>query len=406
MKKIINCRSCNNSELNFLFSLGKIPYSGTFVKKNEKLDYGVLSLIMCKNCKLVQLDRNFNPKKMYGNNYGYRTALNPSMVDHMRNKANTLKKYLFEEKKVVLDIGSNDGTFLSFFNPSKFKLFGNDPTIKKFRKFYKNKIILIDDFFSSKKFLNKSKSKADLITTNAMLYDLEKPIAFVKDIYNCLSDDGVWHTEQSYLPLMLDRNSYDTICHEHIEYYSLRSLKYLLDEVGFKIIEINFNTINGGSFVLTMAKKKSLLYKENIKKIHSILNQEKKKKIYSIATYKRFYSKIVKESKKLKEYLLELKRKNKLVMGYGASTKGNIILNFSKINKDLISNIAEVNQLKFGKITPGTNIDIISEVKARNIGPDYFLVLPWHFKNFIIKKEKKLNKNIKLIFPLPNLKVV
>ena len=239
-----------------------------------------------------------------------------------------------------------------------------------------------------------------------MLYDLEKPIAFVKDIYNCLSDDGVWHTEQSYLPLMLDRNSYDTICHEHIEYYSLRSLKYLLDEVGFKIIEINFNTINGGSFVLTMAKKKSLLYKENIKKIHSILNQEKKKKIYSIATYKRFYSKIVKESKKLKEYLLELKRKNKLVMGYGASTKGNIILNFSKINKDLISNIAEVNQLKFGKITPGTNIDIISEVKARNIGPDYFLVLPWHFKNFIIKKEKKLNKNIKLIFPLPNLKVV
>lgn len=406
MSKIINCRSCNCSELNFLFSLGKIPFSGIFIQRNQKLDYGCLSLVMCKNCKLVQLDRNFDSKKMYGNNYGYRTGLNPSMVDHMRIKANRLKKYLFEDKKVVLDIGSNDGTFLGFFNSSKFKLFGNDPTIKIFKKFYKKKIITIDDFFSSKKFLKKSKKKADLITTNAMLYDLKNPKEFINNIYNCLSNDGVWHTEQSYLQFMLDKNSYDTICHEHIEYYSLKSLKYLFDEVGFKIIEINFNTINGGSIVLTMSKKKSLLYKEKTKKIHSILDKEKKKKIYSIATYKKFYAKIIKEAEKLKEYLLELKRKNKLVMGYGASTKGNIILNFSKINKDLISNIAEVNQLKFGKITPGTNIDIISEVKARSIGPDYFLVLPWHFKDFIIKKEKKLNKNIKLIFPLPNLKVV
>jgi len=410
VSKIIKCRSCNHSKLIFLFSLGRIPFSGIFPKKKQKIDYGNLSLVLCKKCKLVQLDRNFNPKKMYGLNYGYRTGLNSDMVAHMRNKANQLKKYLDKKRGIILDIGSNDGTFLSFFNSIRFKLIGIDPTIKKFRKFYKKNIITISDFFTNKKFLQKSKKKADLITSHSMLYDLQNPKEFVKNIYDSLGEHGIWHTEQSYLKSMIEKNSYDTICHEHLEYYSLKSLKYLFDEVGFKIIEIDFNNVNGGSVAITLAKKKSNVYKEKKQKILKILNIEKKYRLYNLSTYKNFYRTIKKHSKELQVFLSKLKDNNKLVLGYGASTKGNIILNFSKINSNLIPYIAEVNSFKFNKFAPGSNIKIISENDARKLKPDYFLVLPWHFKDFITKKEKNIYKNNskkpKLIFPLPKLKIV
>jgi hypothetical protein len=410
MQKIVKCRSCDSNKLINLFSLGKIPYSGIFPKKNQKVEYGNLSLVLCKKCKLVQLDRNFNPKKMYGHNYGYRTGLNSDMVRHMGNKANRLKKYLKHKSAVILDIGSNDGTFLGFFDSHKYKLIGIDPTIKKFKKFYKKKIITISDFFTDKIFLHKCKKKADLITSHSMLYDLQRPKEFIKNIYDSLNEHGVWHTEQSYLKSMIKRKSYDTICHEHLEYYSLKSLKYLFDEVGFKIIEIDFNNINGGSVAITLAKKKSTIYKEKTKKILKILKEERKEKLYDIKTYQKFYHLIRKQSKELFDFLSKLKNNNKLVLGYGASTKGNIILNFSKINSNLIPYIAEVNSFKFNKFAPGKNIKIISEAKARKIQPDYFLVLPWHFKNFIIEKEKNIykdkSKKPKLIFPLPKLNIV
>jgi hypothetical protein len=248
-----------------------------------------------------------------------------------------------------------------------------------------------------------------------MLYDLMKPKEFINDIYNSLSENGIWHTEQSYLKFMIEKKSYDTICHEHLEYYSLKSLKFLFDAVGFKIIEIEFNNVNGGSFAITLAKKNNNLYKEATLKILKILNSEKKFELNNIKTYKKFYFEIKEEANKLKLFLKKLKKNKKLVLGYGASTKGNIILNYSKIDSNLISFVAEVNSFKFDKYTPGTKIKIISEDKARKLKPDFFLVLPWHFKNFIIKKESNIYKNNvyknylikpRLIFPLPRLKVV
>jgi hypothetical protein len=385
-----------------------MPYSGVFPKINDRLNYGELSLVICSNCKLVQLDKNFNSKKMYGYNYGYRTGLNPSMVNHMKVKANALKKYLPKNNRTILDIGSNDGTFLSFFCDGKSQLIGFDPTIKKFKKFYNKEIITISDFFNSKKFLSKSKKPADLITTNAMLYDLPKPKDFLMNIYNSLSKNGIWHTEQSYLKSMIEKNSYDTICHEHIEYYSLKSLKYLLDEIGFKIIEIEFNDVNGGSFALTLKKKDCDLYKEKKEEIFKLLNSEEQFQLHKVKTYQKFYLKIKKESHKLKSFLEKQKNKNKLVLGYGASTKGNVILSFSEINSNLMPFVAEVNSFKFNKYVPGTKIKIISEIKARKLKPDYFLVMPWHFRDFILKKEKKFIKknSTRFVFPLPKLTIV
>jgi hypothetical protein len=266
----------------------------------------------------------------------------------------------------------------------------------------------LNSFFSYKSFINKSNKKADLITTISMLYDLPDPKEFIQDIYDSLSENGVWHTEQSYLKYMLERNSYDTICHEHIEYYSLQSLKYLFDSVGFKIIEIDFNDTNGGSIALTLAKVSSNKFKEQKEKVRKIINNEKNIELNSPKTFNKFFIRVKKESQKLVNLLRRIKNENKIVLGYGASTKGNTILNFCKINSELLKNIGEVNPFKFSKLTPGSKIEIIPETKARNMKPAYFLVFPWHFKNFILRKEKKnMKKNsIRFIFPLPKLTIV
>ena len=408
MMKITKCRSCKSKKLEQTFNLGKQSLTGIFPKnKTQFVTKGYLSLVICKKCSLLQLGHSFNTSEMYGDNYGYMSSLNQSMFEHLRNKIPKLKSLInLHSNDVIIDIGSNDGTFLSFFD-KKFKLIGIDPTIKKFHKFYRKDIIKIPEFFSKDtldKALNQKKAK--LITTISMFYDLPDPIKFVEDIYNCLDKDGIWHLEQSYMPAMIRNISYDTICHEHLEYYSLKSIKFILDTVGFKIIDLEFNDINGGSFALTVAKKNST-HKENNKTVQWLLEKEEILNYNNINKHKNFYQECLKQKLLLVNLLKNLKDMKKKVLGYGASTKGNVILQFCNINEKLIPYIGEVNRYKFNRYTPGSNIKIISETKLKQMKPDYLLVLPWHFKDFIIKKEKKfLNNGGKLIFPLPDIEII
>ena len=408
MSKIKKCRSCNSNKLQKLFSLGNQSFTGIFPKnKNQKVPRGKLILVICNRCKLVQLSENFNLKKMYGNNYGYRTGLNLSMVNHIKDKINFLKKkFRIVKDDIVIDIGANDGTLLSFLDSKKNKLIAVDPTIKKFNKFYKKNIIKVPNFFSFRdveKYLKNKKVK--LITSIAMFYDLPDPVFFAKQIYKTLADEGVWHFEQSYSGYMLKNLSYDTICHEHLEYYSLYSIKKILDSANLKIIDICFNNINGGSFALTVAKKNSK-YLEN-KNIYKILRDEKNKKINSAYIYKQFYKKINREKDKMINFFKKTKLQHKTVIGYGASTKGNVLLQYCNIKTKNIKYICDVNKDKDGRYTPGTKIKIISEEKAKQLNPDYFFVLPWHFRNFILDKEKKsIKSGTKFIFPLPKFQVI
>jgi hypothetical protein len=408
MTKINNCRICKSKKIKSLFSLGIQSYTGIFPKKNSYVPKGKLTLIICENCKLVQLDKNFDEKRMYGKNYGYRTSLNKSMQKHIEFKKNYLGKIIkLKKEDTIIDIGSNDGTFLNCYNSDKFKLIGVDPSLSKFKKFYKKNIIKISNFFLQENIesylINK---KAKLITTFAMFYDLQDPVKFTNDIYNCLDENGIWHFEQSYIVDMLKKNSYDTICHEHLEYYSITSIYYLMNITNFKIIDIRRNNINGGSIAITVAKKNSN-YKECKKKIISYLTKEKKEGFNSHLIYKKFYQKILKHKRDLKNLLTKLKGSNKKVIGYGASTKGNVILQFCKINSSLLNCIYDINKDKNNKYTPGSKIKILDKKNIDKINFDFFLVLPWHFKDFILKKERNyISKNIKFIFPLPKLQIL
>ena len=387
-----------------LYSLGKQTLTGIFPpSKKSKITKGDLSMVMCNKCRLMQLKHNFDANEMYGENYGYMSSLNKSMISHLKLKALNLKnKYKIKPKHYVLDIGSNDGTFLSFFN-NKFNLFGCDPTIKKFSKYYRKDINQIPNFFSSKLFNN---TKFNLITSISMFYDLPDPLKFAKEIKSILSKNGIWHIELSYMPMMIKNRSYDTICHEHLEYYSLRSLKYLLDKANLKIINLSFNQINGGSIELDVSKKDSK-FVECKHLIKWILDSEKLNKYNEVIKHKQFFQESKNHKILLKKLLIILRKQNKKISGYGASTKGNVLLQYCKIDYKILNYIAEVNKYKFNKYTPGTNIKIISEKKVKQKKPDYMLVLPWHFKDHIIKREHKyLQNGGKLIFPLPDIEII
>jgi hypothetical protein len=402
--KIKNCRSCKSTKLTKVYSLGKQTLTGIFPpKKNLKITKGELSMLFCKKCKLLQLEHNFDSNEMYGENYGYMSSLNKSMESHLKLKAiSLLKKYNLKTNDCILDIGSNDGTFLSFFS-KKLKLFGCDPTIKKFSHLYRKDINKLPYFFSSKYFKEK---KFKLITSIAMFYDLPDPLDFAQQIHSVLDRSGIWHMELSYMPMMIKNRSYDTICHEHLEYYSLKSLKYLLNAADLKIINLSFNQINGGSIELDIAHKKSK-FKECKHLINWVLESERVNKYNEIEKQKLFFKECENHKYLLKKLLNTLKKQNKKILGYGASTKGNVLLQYCKIDSKIIDYVAEVNSFKFNKFTPGTNIKIISEKEAKQKKPDYFLVLPWHFKDHIIKREKEyLKKGGKLIFPLPDIEIV
>jgi hypothetical protein len=406
--KISNCRSCHSNSLKYVSSLGNQYLTGIFPNSiNQKVPKGDLGMVICNKCSLLQLQDSFDADVMYGDNYGYLSSLNLHMVKHLKSKSDKLKKISQLEKgDIVIDIGSNDGTSLQNYSKD-FVLIGVDPTIKKLKKFYRKDIITISDFFN-KDLVNGylSKKKAKIITTISMFYDLPSPITFAKDIWDCLDEQGVWHLEQSYMPMMIKNTSYDTICHEHLEYYSLKSIKYIFDIVGFKITDLEFNDINGGSFAITVSKKNSK-YKENSRIIEWLLKKEDMYKYNSFSTHKEFFKNAEKHKKLFKELLLNLKDMKKKIIGYGASTKGNVILQYCGITSNILDVIVDVNKDKHNKFTPGSQIKIVGENYIKDLKPDYMVVLPWHFKNFILNKEKSfLNNGGKLIFPLPDIEIV
>jgi hypothetical protein len=284
---------------------------------------------------------------------------------------------------------------------------GIDPTGKKFQNYYPSEIKLVADFFSKDAYESITSKKAKIITSIAMFYDLENPINFAKDIEAVLADDGVWHFEQSYMPSMLRLNSYDTICHEHIEYYSLSVVKYILEEAGLKVVDVIMNNINGGSFAVTATKKSCKTIKPNLPVINWLLEQEDKMGLSTPRPYRDFEERVFRHRDDLSRLVKTLVGDGKKVLGYGASTKGNVVLQFCGLTTSEIPAIAEVNPEKFGKVTPGTHIPIISEMEAKAQNPDYFLVLPWHFKDGILRREKEyLANGGKFIFPFPEIEIV
>jgi len=392
-----------------VLNLGMQALTGVFPpSSSHPVGEGPLELVWAPASGLLQLRHSFQPSEMYGENYGYRSGLNQSMVDHLTHKVRQLERLASPEAgDTVLDIGSNDGTLLKAYGVNGLERVGIDPTGAKFAQYYPPGVKLVPDFFSGQSFRSVTNKPAKIVTSIAMFYDLEQPIEFAREVASVLADDGIWHFEQSYMPSMLRLNSYDTICHEHLEYYSLRAVEKILSAAGLRIVDVAMNNVNGGSFAVTAAKPGNRSLRPNQAVIDWMLGQEDRMGLGTPKPFRDFEERVFRHRDDLTRLIRSLTSDGKKVLGYGASTKGNVVLQFCGLGPDDISAIAEVNPDKFGHVTPGSHIPIVSEQEAKAMAPDYFLVLPWHFKDGILRREKDyLAAGGKFIFPFPEIEIV
>lgn len=383
--------------------------TGTFPgRSGEQTPSGPLELVWSAQGKLLQLGHSFEPSLLYGENYGYRSGLNASMVVHLQKKVAEMERWVgLAPGDWVLDIGSNDATALKSYSVPGLHRVGIDPTGKKFQSHYPPDIRLVPELFSAEAYRKASGGQsARLVTSIAMFYDLEDPVGFARQIREILAADGIWHLEQSYMPSMLRMNSYDTICHEHLEYYTLENIRDILNQADLRILDVVMNSVNGGSFAVT-ATPQGNRRKGNPGLVDWLLGQEDRMGFSTGRPFREFAEKVERHRMDLSRLIQTLRAEQKKIIGYGASTKGNVILQHCGLGPEDVTAIAEVNEDKYGRFTPGTGIPIISEAEARSMRPDYFLLLPWHFKEGILRRESEYRaRGGRFIVPFPEIEIL
>ncbi len=398
-KKIIKCRLCSQKKLIRIHNFGN-HYVSNFVSKRN-ITKGIkapLNLMYCNKCKLLQLEHSAPQEIMYKKFYWYRSGVTNTMKLALKDIFLKVKKMsILYKDDTILDIGANDGTLLKYFKDDGFITIGCEPAKNLIKELKKNSNYVINNFWDFKylkNILRKFKlKKPKVITAIGMFYDLEDPSKFISDAAKSLDDDGIFITQLMCLNSMIKENDLGNICHEHLEFYSYPSLKYLFEKNGFKIMKIEENEINGGSYRIFCKKNinKSISYKE-------------KTSLYDI---KKFIKRVKKNKKKCLSFLEKCRKKNKKVFIYGASTKGNTLLQYYGINSKMINFASERSPEKWGKYTIGSGIKIISETKARNLNPKYFFVMPYAFiKEFIVREKKWIKKGGKFILPYPYFKIL
>jgi hypothetical protein len=406
--RVEQCRLSGSKTLIPVLDLGNQALTGVFPRSREEpVTVGPLRLVWCPDSGLLQLDHSFNLTEMYGENYGYRSGLNQSMVRHLTQKIRELERLAdLKPGDTVLDIGSNDATSLKAYSTLGITRVGIDPTGGKFRTYYTGDLILVPDFFSASVYKKAGAQPAAIVTSIAMFYDLEDPVDFARQVEQVLAPGGIWHFEQSYMPSMLRMTSYDTVCHEHLEYYSLTVVTRILEAAGMRALDVKMNAVNGGSFAVTAVRRDDPR-RGSEPVIDWLLHQEDRMGLGTPRPYRDFEERVYRHRADLMRLLKTLAADGRKVIGYGASTKGNVLLQFCGVTTNEVRAIAEVNSDKFGAFTPGTHIPIIAEAEARAMKPDYFLVLPWHFKEGILQREAEfLARGGRMIFPFPEIEIV
>jgi hypothetical protein len=408
-RRLESCRICAAPGLEPIIDFGPLASCGYFPAKGaEDAPMAPLAVVRCPRCGFVQAGHDYEMSDLFRLAYGYRSGLNEMMIAHLEGIVSDIRRRIdLRSGDPVLDIGSNDGTLLNAYAGPSLARVGIDPTYGQFKRYYDGDILGASDFFSAGLYRQLAGGRpARVVTSIAMFYDLADPIAFARDVASILAADGIWVLEQSYLPTMIKNNSFDTICHEHLAYYCLAQIERILGAAGLKAVDIVFNDVNGGSFrVYAAHEANDAVTASDI--VASVRASETEGGYATGAPFGDFIQRVEIQGAALLELLRQIKAEGKVVHGYGASTKGNTLLQYLGITPEILPAIADRNELKWGARTPGSNIPIISEAASREIKPDYYLALPWHFRDGFLKRELEFRaRGGKFIFPLPVLEVV
>ncbi|HVV53610.1 MAG TPA: class I SAM-dependent methyltransferase [Polyangia bacterium] len=409
------CRVCQSSALTKVIDLGEQHLQGSFVKPGRQqppLRRVPTSLVRCdpmrdeKACGLLQMEYTVPPEVLYSV-YWYRSGTNATMRGHLAGIAEEGAALFGKPAARVLDIGCNDGTLLASY-PKAFVKYGIDPS--DLAREVPAGITVVRELFPSEELVSiLAGAQLDIITSIAMFYDLEDPIAFARAVKRVLAPEGIWCIEMSYMPTMLKMTSYDTICHEHLEYYSLAVLEHILREAGMRLVNVSLNSINGGSIRVWATHASNLGYRrdEFTRNIRTLRQEEFDMQLDTDKPYRHFQERVNVHGEQLSALLKKLRAEGKRVHVYGASTKGNTILQWCGVDSRLVDVAAERNPDKYGARTLGTDIPIVSEEESRAAKPDYYLVLPWHFREEFLQREKAtMAAGVGMIFPLPEIEVV
>lgn len=412
-KEVKNCRICGNDQFVPVLDLGSQVLSGIFPESNsQSVPLAPLEMVKCeekgdaRKCGLLQLRHSADVEEMYGATYGYYSSLSPSMVKHLQeilDKLNAVRK--LTPGDAVLDIGCNDGTLLKLVSTEGIERVGIDPSSKKFSSNFDEDITLICDYFSHDVIKDGlADRKFHQITAIAMFYDLDEPLKFLQDIRSILAEDGIWALELAYLPTMLTNLVYDQVCHEHVTYPALSQIEWLAIRAGLKIIDVEFNDVNGGSFLVIGCRDDGDMSSAR-DKIDLVLENEKP--LSGMFPFLLFKERIQTHRKEVSQYFDEVRSSGMSMIGYGASTKGNIVLNYCNIGPSQLSAICDANPEKWGRVTPGSNIPIISKAEMRERNPDYLFVFIWHFHREVLEDEREfVMQGGKIVFDLPKLHIV
>jgi len=387
------CRLCGSLELKSILSLGNLYVSNFIKEKSDQDIQAPLELVLCQNleCRLLQLKHTAPQELMYSRHYWYRSSISPVIKADLKEIAEeTIKMAEMKDGDIFLDIGANDGTLFDYV-PKKFIRVGCEPADNLQDELVERSDHVIHDFWSEETYKKLNLPKAKVVTAIGMFYDMENPNQFIRDAEKVMTDDGLFIAQLMTLKPMILKNDVGNICHEHLEYYSYPSLVYLFERNGLEIFKVEENNINGGSYRLFARKLKngSIDYPE------------------PDFDYEDFARRLEDNKKKCVDFIKAEISKGKKVYGYGASTKGNTILQYYGLESSLVTAIADKSEEKWGKYTVGTMIPIISEDEARRVKPDYFMILPYAFVDTFIEREKDwLNQGGKFIISIPEFKII
>ena len=408
------CRVCGSAALKPIMSLGDTYLSKFGHTRADFVDRPLpLDLVRCSPeddenaCGFVQL-RHTTPYDLLYREYFYKSGVNRTMTEHLKGIVESITEVVdLAEGDIVVDIGCNDGTMLGFY-PTTLTRVGFEPALNLREEVSALGISVIPDYFDHEDYLALYSQKARVVTSIAMFYDLDDPNAFVDSVRRVLREDGLWVIEMSYFPSMLAANAFDTVVHEHLGYYTIQVMDYLLRQHGFSILKVELNDINGGSFRLYCAHANAVgKYYEVDKSVHELSVKEFELALETDKPYQQFAARIERIRAQVRDFLETAVQEGKRAYVYGASTKGNSLLQYMGVSERLIVAAAERNPYKWGKYWRGPGMQVVSEEEARATKPEYFLVLPWHFKEEFLEREQEfLRRGGKFIFPLPEFQVI
>ena len=411
IRKIEQCRICQNKNLKHILRLGN-QYLVDFLDNKEDVNYvAPLELVLCSKkdngCGLLQLQHTVPPDLLY-RKFWYKSGVNQTIRDDLEDIVRKAEKKIdLYDGDFVIDIGANDGTLLRFYNNSSLKLVGFEPATNLLEEASSGTFKIFNEYFNSRIFEESfGNKKAKIITSISIFYDLDNPHDFVEDIIKILDENGIWILQMNYLVTMLENFAFDNIVHEHLEYYSLQSLEHLLDKHGLEVFDVEQNNINGGSIRAFIKFKDSNKFSIS-KRVNDVMAYETKLGLSDEKTYLDFAKQIKSLKQQTCKFIKEEINNGKKIYVYGASTRGNTLLQYYGLDSQFIQAASERNPAKWGKYIVGSMIPIISEEQARLEKPDYFLVLPWYFADEFVSREKKFLENGgKFLIPLPQFKLI